>query len=208
MLKPEFIARQGSRPTGCLGRIVARVMARETMMENRFALNLLALEDGDSLLDIGCGHGETLFHADAAAKLSSCVGIDFSDVMLRRAKARNRGAVRNRRMEFLRADSRSLPLADNLFSKSLSVHTVYFWPDPIKHLAEIRRVLKPGGSFVLCFRSTQDKRALATCPSTIYRFRSVHEIETLLAEAGFSTIESHAEDIGNRLIHWTRSVKQ
>ena len=51
MRKPEFIARQSRRPTGLLGAIVARVMARETRPENERALHLLDLADGDSFID-------------------------------------------------------------------------------------------------------------------------------------------------------------
>ncbi|MEY8829743.1 class I SAM-dependent methyltransferase [Sedimentitalea sp. XS_ASV28] len=207
MSKPEFIARQGRKPTGWLGHIVARVMARETRPENERALHMLDLADGDSLIDIGCGHGETLFEAGAMVRLSDSAGVDFSEVMLKRARARNRDAVWDTRLTFHCADTAALPFPDNRFDKALSVHTIYFWPDPTEHLAEIFRVLKPGGSFVLCFRSTEDRRALETYPSTVYRFRSVSEIETTLAGVGFQTIETCSGRFGSRLVHWTCSGK-
>ncbi|MEO0917087.1 MAG: class I SAM-dependent methyltransferase [Pseudomonadota bacterium] len=143
MTKPEFIARQGRHPTGLLGTIVARVMARETRPENRPALELLDLEDGDRLINIGCGHGETLFTADRMVRLTTSAGVDFSEVMLRCARARNRAAVWDTRLTLHHADTTSLPFDANRFDKALSVHTIYFWSDPVAHLAKAFRVLCP-----------------------------------------------------------------
>ena len=207
MSKPEFIARQSRRPTGVLGRIVARVMARETRTENAHAIDLLNLRDGESLIDIGCGHGEALFQAHSRTRLSASVGVDFSEVMLKRARSRNRSAVRDTRLAFMCADTSALLLPDDRFDKALSVHTVYFWPDPADHLAEAFRVLRPGGRFVLCYRSTADKLAVDTFPGTVYRFSSVLEVEKMMEDAGFFEIKTTTDDIGPRLTHWTVAKK-
>lgn len=207
MTKPEIIARQGRRPTGLLGTIVARVMARETRPENDRALELLYLEDGDRLIDIGCGHGETLFTADRKVRLKEGVGVDFSEVMLRRARARNRAAVWDTRLTFYLADTALLPFDAARFDKALSVHTVYFWPDPTAHLTEAFRVLRPGGRFVLCYRSTADKRAVDGFPDTVYRFPSVQEVEDTLKLVGFSEPETATADVAGRLTHWSVADK-
>ncbi|UUV07273.1 class I SAM-dependent methyltransferase [Ruegeria sp. YS9] len=207
MRKPEFIARQSRRPTGLLGAIVARVMARETRPENERALHLLDLADGDSLIDIGCGHGETLFEADAMVRLSDSAGVDFSEVMLERALARNRDAVWDTRLTFHSADTAALPFPDKRFGKALSVHTVYFWPDPATHLAEAFRVLRHGGRFVFCFRSTADRRAVHGFPDTVYRFPSVQEVEETLKLVGFLDPETTTEEITGHLTHWSIAEK-
>lgn len=207
MTKPEFIARQSRQPTGLLGAIVARVMARETRPENERALRLLDLADGDSLIDIGCGHGETLFEADAMVRLADSAGVDFSEVMLKRARARNCVAVWDTRLTFQCADTAALPFPDNRFNKALSVHTIYFWADPAAHLAEAFRVLRPGGRFVLCYRSTADRRAVDGFPDTVYRFPSVKEVEDTLLRVGYFGRETLTEDIAGRLTHWSVAEK-
>ncbi|MBO9436672.1 methyltransferase domain-containing protein [Ruegeria sp. R13_0] len=207
MTKPEFIARQGRRPTGLLGAIVARVMARETRPENDRALELLDLEYGDRLIDIGCGHGETLFKADRKVRLRESAGVDFSEVMLRRAGARNREAVWDMRLTLHHADTASLPFDTNRFDKALSVHTIYFWPDPVAQLTEAFRVLCTGGRFVLCYRSTADQRAVDRFPDTIYRFPSVPEVEDTLRLVGFDPPETLTANLAGRLTHWTIALK-
>jgi ubiquinone/menaquinone biosynthesis C-methylase UbiE len=44
-----------------------------------------------------------------------------------------------------------LPFADQQFDKLISIHTLYFWPHPDRAIAEIFRVLKPGGTLALTF---------------------------------------------------------
>ena len=59
MRRPEFIARQSSRPRGLVGRLLGHVMAIETASLTRDALGLLALQPADRLLEVGFGHGRT-----------------------------------------------------------------------------------------------------------------------------------------------------
>ena len=183
------------------------ISARETRPENARALQLLDLADGDSLIDIGCGHGEALCAADAMVRLSDSAGVDFSEVMLKRARARNRDAVWEARLTLDCADTSALPFPDNSFDKALSVHTIYFWPDPAAHLTEAFRVLRPGGRFVLCYRSTADRRAVDGFPDTVYRFPSVQDVEATLSTIRFSQPHTLTDNIAGRLTHWTVADK-
>ena len=85
MRKPQFIAKQGRKPSGLLGRIVAHIMAKETAGENAVALKLLQLQPEDAVLEIGSGHGETLARAANVVSRGLLRGIDFSPVMHRHA---------------------------------------------------------------------------------------------------------------------------
>lgn len=189
MRKPRFIAEQGRKPSGLLGRIVARVMAKETAGENEFALELLQLRPEDAVLEIGCGHGKTLAKAAKFVSRGSLSGIDFSPVMHRHATRRHRRLVAEKRIEFLLGNSDRLPFDDKSFDKVFTVHTVYFWKTPIDHLAEARRVLKPGGRFVLGFRPAEDAGFQATFPSEIYHIRPEAEVAQSARDAGFEAVK-------------------
>src|SRR5262249_18274702 len=57
MRRPEFIARLSGCPTGVLGSLIARIMAKETLATNTYALRLLELQPTDHVLEVGFGHG-------------------------------------------------------------------------------------------------------------------------------------------------------
>jgi SAM-dependent methyltransferase len=194
MTKPDFIARQSRRPSGWLGEIVARVMAFETEPINRIAMQELALRPGESLLDVGCGHGRTLARL-AATPDAYLAGIDPSDVMVRLARKKLRSRIDAGRAEISLASSAKIPHRDARFDAALAVHVVYFWRDPLADLREIHRVLRPGGRLLLGYRP-RDAEGVASLPASVYTLRSVDEIEALLAEAGFTAIRTSERVIG------------
>jgi ubiquinone/menaquinone biosynthesis C-methylase UbiE len=198
MRKPLLIARQGRRPSGLLGQLVARIMAKETVAENDVALSLLEIEPNDAILEVGCGHGETLAKAAIAAPAGRLAGVDFSWVMHRHAMARHRRLVREGRLEFRFGNSDQLPFDEASFDKALAVHTIYFWSAPLKHLREIRRVLRPGGRLVLGFRPAEDPGFRAAYPAEVYHIRTEAEVAGLVREAGFEAVDVVSRDLGAR----------
>ncbi len=188
MRRPEFIARQARCPRGILGALLARIMAAETARENEVALELLELQPRDHVLDIGCGHGRTLTHAARAVPEGFVAGVDVSERMVRMATRYNAEAVQRGHVEVRRADSSRIPFPDRRFEKVCAVHVLYFWPDPLAYLREIHRVMKPGARLVLGFRSSEDTRAMADLPASIYRFYSSRELLALLEAAEFADV--------------------
>jgi SAM-dependent methyltransferase len=194
MAKPELIARQSRQPSGWLGEIVARVMAFDTAHANRIAIERLAVQAGETVLEVGCGHGRTLARI-AQAPCGFLAGIDPSEVMVRLARRRLRRCIEAGRAEVSLAASSALPYPDARFDAALAVHVLYFWKDAIADLREIRRVLRPGGRALLGYRP-RDAETLAALPATVYALRSVDETERLLAKAGFAAIRSTEHSIG------------
>jgi ubiquinone/menaquinone biosynthesis C-methylase UbiE len=96
------------------------------------------------VLDIGCGNGALLRAIDDAGLLDSGVGVDVSAAMLATAVARSPRAA----IEFHQVDSPVLPLADQSVDVAISFLSFRYldW-DPV--MAEIRRVLAPGGRLLV-----------------------------------------------------------
>ncbi|MGI9350932.1 MAG: class I SAM-dependent methyltransferase [Rhizobiaceae bacterium] len=203
MAKPVFLAQQGRCPSGVLGHIVAWVMARETKSENLKTLELLDLSQDDDVLEIGFGHGETLQAVSKLVRRGTLAGVEFSDVMLTRASSLNRDLIRNGQLELRKGDSRELPFGCKSFDKVFTVHTIYFWDDPLEDLEEVYRVLRPGGRFVIAYRSSDDKQAINSFPASIYSFRTVDWVENTLDGLGFANISTQTGKLRNRLLHWT-----
>jgi ubiquinone/menaquinone biosynthesis C-methylase UbiE len=185
MRRPEFIARQSSRPRGLVGRLLGHVMAFETASLNSEALELLALQPSDRLLEVGFGHGRTIRLAAAQVPQGFIAGVDVSEDMVRMANRRCLNLANKSQIQLMVGDSRRLPFADTSFDKVLCVHTIYFWEEPIKDLGEMFRVLRPEGRLVLGFRAKFDKGSTIDFPETVYSFYSIDEVSTLLESAGF-----------------------
>lgn len=185
MRRPEVIARQSSRPTGVLGRIIATIMSYETSALNRATLDALQLCPTDRVLEIGYGHGRTLATAAQAVPRGQAVGIDASATMQHMAERRCRKLMGSGRVQLDVGDSAALPYPSGSFDAVYAVHTIYFWSDVAAQLREIHRVLKGGGRLVLGFRSSVDARAARNFPESIYTFRSLEQVRALLAQARF-----------------------
>lgn len=207
MRKPEFIARQGRRPTGLLGYFVAFIMARETEPENIQTLDFLEMKPNDKILEVGCGHGATLWSAAKRCANLSVTGIDFSDVMLSVARRRNRKMIASGRIKIDKGDSANLPYLNDDFDKIYSVHTIYFWQNPEIHLREILRVLTPSGQFVLGFRSGDDAVFAEKFPSSIYTLRKAAKVDALLRQCGFRQVRLQKQSISGHTMYWITASK-
>jgi len=96
-----------------------------------------------AVLDLGCGTGELTARLAAKYPRASFVGVDLEESHLERARARcdSFGA----RVRFEVADALALPYADASFDFVVCRHVIQAVPDPPRAVAEMRRVLRPGG---------------------------------------------------------------
>ncbi len=188
MRRPSFIARQAGKPAGFVGRLLLGLMAKETSRFNAEVLDALAARDNERILEIGFGHGRTLLDAAGRAPLAHLAGIDVSATAERAATRRCRAVIDAGRLDLKVGDASALPWGPATFDAVLSVHTIYFWSEPSDPLAEVRRVLRPGGRLVLGMRERSDA-ALAAFPAHTYRFYSNTDVEQLCRDAGFQEVE-------------------
>ena len=96
------------------------------------------------VLEVGVGTGLTLPHY---GDVDSLTGLDLSPEML--ARARERAAELGRDVELLEGDAERLPMADATFDTVLSALVLCSVPDPARAIAEMKRVLVPGGRLLL-----------------------------------------------------------
>jgi ubiquinone/menaquinone biosynthesis C-methylase UbiE len=102
-------------------------------------LSAARVKAGDNVLDLCCGHGNV---AEALIKRGCKVtGADFSSAMLELARRRVRDAA------FMNADAQDLPFQGDDFEVVVSNFGICHVPDQKRALAEVKRVLRPGGHF-------------------------------------------------------------
>lgn len=111
------------------------------------ALQLLTLRAGDAVLDVGTGPGYMAGEMAAAVGASGrVVGVDRSQQMLARARER---CAPHAHADFAPADATELPFAAESFDAAAVVQVYEYVAEIEKALAELRRVLKPGGRAVV-----------------------------------------------------------
>lgn len=107
----------------------------------------LALSPGQRLLDVGCGLGDaSLALAADLGTDGQLVGIDFSEAML--AEATRRAAAAGCRARYAVGDACALAEPDASFDAVRSERVLQWVPDPERAIAEMARVVRPGG--LLC----------------------------------------------------------
>ena len=157
------------------------------------------------LLNIGCAHGPDFLPFKDGFEL---YGVDFSPEMLK--LARKYSQKFNFDVNLQVADARHLPYADNAFDWAISVATIHHIKGKEEQqaaLAEMRRVLKPGGeAFITVWNRWQPRfwfsgKEVAvpwrTKDKTLYRYYylfSYPEIERLVKKAGFKLLEAYPEN--------------
>lgn len=183
----KAIAEQLRKPMGDLGKEVGVKMNEGNLYINQYTIAALEIKSQQQILEIGMGNGFFVKDILAAAPSVKYTGCDFSETMVAEARSLNTRFIQKRQAEFIAAASDELPLFDALFDTVFTVNTLYFWEHPQKELAEIRRVLKPGGRIVIAIRPASVMQAL---PFVQYGFRlyEKEDVAALLKQNGFGKI--------------------
>ncbi len=111
-----------------------------------------------SLLEVGVGTGLALPHYRSDLKVT---GIDFSEDMLKKARARVEEDGLDHVQELRQMDARALDFPDNHFDVVAAMHIVSVVPEPERVVSEMARVCKPGGKIVITNHFASDKGIMA-----------------------------------------------
>ena len=185
-------------PTGSGGKIMVAAMNIGHRFLAGWGLGFLDINDGASILDCGCGGGANIKKLLGMNKSGRVNGVDYSEVSVAKARAVNRAEIAGGRCEIVRASVIELPFTDAAYDIVTAFETVYFWPDLWKSFGEIRRVLRNGGTFLICNECGGDnekdeKWTEKIDGMTIYKDV---QLKNILEQAGFRNIQIHKREKG------------
>jgi ubiquinone/menaquinone biosynthesis C-methylase UbiE len=155
------------------------------------SLEKMNLSAHDHILEVGCGGGWAS-HAmtERVAPDSRVVGIDISDGMIRRARAR---FTKVHNLNFICAGAESMPLSDASFTKIFCLEAFFFFEDQEKVLREMLRVATPGGEVFLIFGLHKDYPEGLNAVEEIrlpVHIRSSAEYQDMLRRTGWSEVRA------------------
>jgi ubiquinone/menaquinone biosynthesis C-methylase UbiE len=148
---------------------------------------------GTSILDIPCGGGFA-FRGLRPGQDVHYVAADISPYMLAQARRQASGRGIQDLIEFVEADVTALQFADNSFDLCITYNGLHCLPDPRAALAELTRVLKPGGTLrgTSCVRGCGPRKdaviAMARRAGVFGNTPNTGEIETWLRELGLDVV--------------------
>ncbi|MBQ7928212.1 MAG: class I SAM-dependent methyltransferase [Methanobrevibacter sp.] len=135
------------KPKGKLGQIQLKSMNKEHTPVALWGLKHLDIQEDDVILDVGCGGGININRM--AKKAKKVYGVDYSIESVKVSREVNRQEIYDGKVEVVKGDVQSLPFDDDTFDVVTAFETVYFWPNIEKCFGEVKRVLKPGGIFLI-----------------------------------------------------------
>lgn len=136
-----------SDPTKANGSVADFAIAAENL--SRRVTEVAEIQDGLSVLDVGCGFGGTIASLNERFSDLYLVGININKEQLSRAKATVKALLKNH-IEFVDADACKLPFSDNSFDVVLAVESIFAFSSREHFFREARRVLRPGGRLTIC----------------------------------------------------------
>lgn len=162
---------------------------------SKMVIELAKIKPGDKVLDVGCGTGNLTLTAKSVVRSTGMVhGIDASPEMIEvaRKKAQNAGLD----VVFDVGLIEKIPFPDGTFDVVISRLVIHHLPDELKlkGFAEILRVLKPGGNFLIADFNPPTNPVLKHVTSALVGPQmmqtNVWSIPAMLTNAGFLDVTS------------------
>lgn len=186
------------KPKGKLGNIQLKSMNKEHTPVSLWGLKHLDIQSDDIILDVGCGGGININRM--AGKAKKVYGVDYSIESVKLSREVNQEYIQQGKVEVLEGNVQALPFEDDRFDIVTAFETIYFWPDIEKCFGEVKRVLKPGGIFLIGMESNGSDNLVMKVSEklidmTVY---NDEEVTRFLENNDYSEITVYLRDAKNR----------
>ncbi len=118
------------------------------MNATKYVVNRLDIEEGDVILDAGCGVGGTSRYIASNFK-AKIIGINISKAQVRKARERSQRGPKNPNLKFFHQDFTRTSFPDRSFTKIFAIEAVCHTPNKLGFLKEAYRLLRTGGKIFI-----------------------------------------------------------
>ena len=179
------------RPEGIGGKIMVHMMntGHSSMAEWGFAH--IKIQSEDVCLDIGCGGGANVRKLLEKSPYGKVTGIDYSEISVEKTRKINKAGIESKRCEILQGDVMKLPFRDEIFDVITAFETIYFWPDICEAFKQVYKILKIGGTFMICNESNGENPRDEKWTNRIQGMKiyNSEQIKKFLEDAGFTDVK-------------------
>ncbi len=188
----KFVS-QTRKPEGFLGKLMLNGMNSGHAEMADWGLSHLPPITPGHAVDLGCGGGRNAGELLKKYPKARVTAIDYSALSVEKAKAYNQSAIAEGRCIVQQGDVSDLRLPAAAFDLATAFETVYFWPGLEQCFAQVAKVLKPDGYFLICNESDGVDAAGRKFEKIIDGMHcfTADEIEKALRAAGFTEIISN-----------------
>ena len=187
---------QTRKPEGMLGALMLRGMNSGHGELADWGFTHLPAIRPTQIVDLGCGAGRNAGELLKKYPAAHVTAVDYSALSAEKAAAYNKKSIDAGRCTVLRGDVSDLQLPNESFDLATAFETVYFWPGLEKCFAQVARILKPGGLFLICNESDGLDATGKKFENIIDGMKcyTAEELEAALRKAGFSEVSAEHHD--------------
>ncbi len=188
---------QTRKPEGFLGKLMVDGMNGGHAKLADWGMAHLHGISPKAIVELGCGGGRNAAELMQLYPQATLTALDYSSVSVEKAEVLNAAMIEAGRCTVLQGNVAALPFEDASFDLATAFETVYFWPGLPTCFAEVYRVLKKGGVFLICNESDGTDKTGLKFEKIIDGMKcyTAEEIEAALRAAGFSEVrtDSHPD---------------
>jgi ubiquinone/menaquinone biosynthesis C-methylase UbiE len=185
------IGMQFKKPGGIPGLIISELMKFGNRPAYENLLKDLLIQSGDKILEIGYGPGVGISLISNRTKSGEIFGIDFSELMYKRASRRNFRFIKNNRVHLMYGDFVETDLNTTAFDKIFCINVVYFWDDLQKPFKKINSLLKDNGTFCIYMAGKDELNKAKFTKDGIFNKYTIEQLSDALRSCGFSDVDYH-----------------
>ena len=183
---------QTRKPEGFLGKLMLGGMNSGHAKVADWGMENLPLVQAERIVDLGCGGGRNLSILLEKYPSAKATGVDHAALSVEKSRSCNRAAIGAGRCAVVEGSVSSLPLEAGTFDIATAFETIYFWPGLEPCFAEVCRILKPGGIFLIVNESDGTDAASLKFETIIDGMKTYtpETIEAALRAAGFTEVHT------------------
>lgn len=184
---------QTRKPEGVLGKMMVNGMNGGHAKMADWGMSHLPAVSPLLIAELGCGGGRNAGELSIRYPQAKVVAVDYSEVSVAKATEYNKEKIASGKMIVQQGDVSNLRLPEESFDLATAFETIYFWPGLEKCFAQVNKILRSGGVFMIVNESDGTDEASLKYEKMIdgMKCHTVEKIESALRSAGFSEIVSY-----------------